>query len=115
MSEALHKAADYTEPMHLRFPSIRCVKFSEEQRRKPKQHYRDVYDAVQMHGDEVKYGGSRSYHDELDLGDYGYEIEEQKYEAFGLEPQSIEVGSDVHGDFVVVERGLLRSALGFLV
>ena len=41
--------------------------------------------------------------------------EEQKHEAFGLEPQSIEVGSDVHGDFVVVEGGLVRALFGFLL
>lgn len=115
MSEALQKAADYTAPMHLRFPSIRCVKFTEEQRRKPREHYRDVYDAVRMQRDELMYSRAPSYQYELDEGDYGYEIEEQKHEAFGLEPQSIEVGSDVHGDFVVVERGLLRSVLDLLV
>ena len=118
MSEALQKAADYTAPIQLRFPSIRCVKFSEEQRRKPREHWNRNIDFIMKSSDEeIMYGGSPSYYAQHDEGEnyFGYEIEEQKNEAFGLEPQSIEVGSDVHGDFVVIERGLVRAVLGSLV
>ena len=118
MSEALQKAADYTAPMHLRFPSIRCVKFSEEQRQKPREHWNRNIDRIMKSRDaSIMYGGSPSYYAQHDEGEnyFGYEIEEQKHEAFGLEPQSIEVGSDVHGDFVVVERGFVRALFGFLL
>ncbi len=116
MSEALQKAADYTAPMYLRFPAIRCVKFGEKQRQKARQRRRcsDYDDIDRLAEQHIVHGRAINYHYELDESDLGYEIEAQKHEAFGLEPQSIEVMSDVQADFVVVERGLLRAVLGFL-
>ena len=119
MSEALRKAADYTSPMSLRFPAVRCVKFSEGQRRRPHEHTfrmdRDLaYNRKLQRDSGVMFQRSADY-DELEEGEYGYEIEEHRNEAFGLEPKGIEVVSDVSGEFVVVERGMVRAVVGFFL
>ena len=115
MTEALLKAADYISPMTLSFPSTRCVSFSEQPRKnlKPRE---DFYRIRRQSADAIMYGGMENYmhmRDEFDEG-YGYEIEERSHEAFGLEPQSIEVVSDLEATFVVKERGMVRwAALGW--
>lgn len=70
-------------------------------------------DAAILYGAE----DTSSMHDEMDggYGRLGYDIEEQGTAVFGLEPRSIELASRVDGDWVVVERGLFRTALGFLL
>lgn len=55
--------------------------------------------------------------DEYDVADafgLGYDIEQQNLEAFGLEPQYIEVSSTVDGDWTVVERDVVRTIMGVL-
>ena len=127
MSEALLKATDYTKPMNLHFPLTRCLSFQEHYRSQRTEHYlygvhdkareglRRQSDTAIMYDeeDEIMLEQDRR---RLPRGsqEYGYEIEDSQTEVFGLEPQSIEVASQVYGDFVVVERGLVRRILGFL-
>lgn len=124
MDEALTKASDYMAPMNLRFPSVRCVSLQEENKRHRRhEHLWDdfLHDGIRKQGNAARmsklmqdpdvYG-----YDELDYssGRYGYEIEDAEYEAFGLEPQSIEIGSDIKGEFVVVERSWVRMLTGYV-
>lgn len=124
MGEALRKASDYVAPMNLRFPSVRCVSLTEDQKRRRQLEHRwnDFDDRVRYSRSPLRYqmSGDIMYddgHDELDYssGQYGYDIEDGAYEAFGLEPQSIEIGSDISGDFVVVERGWVRMIAGYVL
>jgi hypothetical protein len=117
MSEALTKISDYIAPMQLQFPVVRCLSFREEKKYKSHEHVRSDFDSVlRRQADDVLMSFEMGEHDELDGGGYGYgyEIEQQKAEAFGLEPQSIEIASQVEGDWVIVEQGLIRTLLGLL-
>jgi hypothetical protein len=111
MVEMLNKIADFTAPMGLKFPIARCLRFQEDKRYMPYDHRLDSFDSALRSQSSL-----HVQYDEIDDGyDYGYEIENQKAEAFGMEPQSIAIMSTVEGDWRIIEQGLVRSWLAFLV
>lgn len=91
---------------------IRCLSFREESKYRPHQEIMSDFDnwlprqadAARMY-DVV----------EEDRLTFRNGIEQQKAEAIGLEPQGIEIASQAEGDWLIVERGLVRTVLGFLV
>ena len=113
MADALTKISDFIAPMRFRFPSVECLNFREKQVSRSFETY--ARDGI------MKQGVSAIFHDEGDNGwelradRLGYEIEEGKREAFGLEPQSLEVASGVDGEWVVVERGWVRGIWGLVL
>lgn len=118
-AEALLKISDYIKPMKLHFPILRCLSFREHNTFRSYEHFvegRHVKEGIAKQSDTaIMYG--ESMHDELDgVSDYnhGYDIEKEKA-VFGLEPQSIELESKIDGNWVVIERGLLRNLLGIFL
>ncbi|TVY60757.1 Ankyrin-3 [Lachnellula suecica] len=110
-AEALLKIHNYIAPMQLRYPLIRCLSFREQPNYRNFERNVPDFDRIARQGDSAT---MYAMHDELD-GGYGYEIEQKETAAFGLEPQSIELASEMYGDWVVIEQGLLRNLLGTFV
>jgi hypothetical protein len=119
-AEALLKINDYIAPMKLHYPIIRCLNFWERNNFRSYEHFvggRHDREAIAKQADAAIMYGGEGNHDELDgISDYnhGYEIEREKA-VFGLEPQSIELESKIEGNWVVIERGWIRTALGLFL
>lgn len=120
MADGLTKISDFIAPMNMRFPAIYCLNFQEQYARRAYEFYEQqpTWQGIRKQDEEaIMYAHDEvdGFVDDLEAQRYGYEIEERKMEAFGLEPQSMEISSQVEGEWVVTERGLTRALWGLLV